>query len=304
MPIPPLPMAFAGSPLDRASERRTNPEWIKEQQQSDQSLMIPFFNGDPLMIDEGPGFLSAAARSEFHPSALFVFLGIDENSRALFAIDASQEGMRGENAPYGDIGKYTNLRDCAGNLKQGDLAILGQARWLLDWHQRHQFCAVCGNKSDIEDGGAKRTCPACSSDHFPRTDPVAIVLVQHEDHCLLGRGPHFPPGFLSCLAGFAEPGETIEECAIREIKEEAGVTVSNVQYQFSQPWPFPSSMMMGLTADAHGRDLSLDTKEIEEAQWLPREKIRDILNGDQTSSIFLPPRFTIARQLLEGWVKD
>ncbi len=302
MPVSPLPIAFAGNPLDRASNHRADPTWVERNLTAETNLLIPFYKGDPLIIDNEAGFLAIAAKSEFPADALIVFLGIDEEQRALFALDASGSNARAEHAPFGDIGAYTNLRNISGKIDNASLAILGQARWLLDWHQRHQFCSMCGAASFPSDGGTKRTCTSCKADHFPRTDPVAIVLVQHEDHCLLGRGPHFPPGFLSCLAGFAEPGETIEECAAREIYEEAGLIVNNICYKFSQPWPFPSSMMMGMFADAEKRDLTLDTKEIEEAQWLSRDTISSILNGDKTSEIFLPPRFTIARQLLDAWI--
>ncbi len=296
------PIAFAGNPLDRASTKRTDPDWIGEQQNNPDALLIPFFKGDPLMIDGDAGFLTLAARSNFPADAPLIFLGIDPKGAAYFTIEASREGVSAQQAPFSDLGEYTNLRNIAGGVKPETLSILGQARWLLDWHQRHMFCAVCGSASDIADGGAKRHCPNCQSDHFPRTDPVAIVLVQHEDHCLLGRGPHFPKGFLSCLAGFAEAGETIEECAIREIHEEAGVRVTNVEYQLSQPWPFPSSMMMGLFATATDRTLTLDVTEIEEAQWVSRQDVQNIFNGDKSLGIFLPPKFTIARQLLERWI--
>lgn len=297
-------IAFAGNPLDRASHQRTDPAWIEAAFKRDTSLLIPFFKGDPLIIDGAPGFLTTAARGEFPGEGVLVFLGIDKTGAALFALDASQAGISPDAAPFGDIGAYINLRQIADKIDHASLAIIGQARWLLDWHQRHRFCAACGSATISADGGAKRTCAPCQTDHFPRTDPVAIVLVRHGDHCLLGRGPHFPPGVLSCLAGFAEPGETIEECAIREIREEAGVEITNVCYQLSQPWPFPCSLMIGLTADASARELTLERTEIEEARWLSRKQVQDILGGDQSTAIFLPPRHTIARQLLERWVSS
>ncbi|MEO1426649.1 MAG: NAD(+) diphosphatase, partial [Pseudomonadota bacterium] len=151
---------------------------------------------------------------------------------------------------------------------------------------------------------AKRRCGACGTDHFPRTEPVAIVLVTHGEDCLLGRGPNFPPGFMSALAGFAEAGETLEECAIREIHEEAGVRIKSVRYQFSQPWPFPASLMMGCFAIAEDKTLTLDRTEIEDARWVSRETLKQLLNGDQHTDIRIPPDFTIAHHLIKRWAEE
>jgi len=188
-------------------------------------------------------------------------------------------------------------------LDANDLSMIGQGRWFLDWHHRHRFCARCGGETHVADGGAKRQCSVCEAEHFPRTDPVAIVLAVHDDNCLLGRGPDWPPGFMSALAGFIEAAETPEECAIRELQEEAGVTLTDVRYQFSQPWPFPSSLMMGFIADAESRDLKLDETEIVDAQWLSRAEINALRAGEKRDDILLPPRFTIARQLIERWAE-
>jgi NAD+ diphosphatase len=260
------------------------------------------WRGDPLVAKDAAAWLSTAARSEFPRSAEIVFLGLG-GGRAHFAIDASA-ASDAQTAPFADVCAYLPLREAATVLPDSDLAIIGQARWLIDWHRRHRHCAVCGAPTDVADGGAKRVCPACKAEHFPRSDPVAIVLAVHDGACLLGRGPHFPPGFLSALAGFIEAAETPEECAIRELREEAGVNLTNVRYQFSQPWPFPSSLMMGFIADAEDRALSLDEREIVEAQWVDRSEINSLLAGKRRDDIRLPPRFTIARQLIERWARD
>ncbi len=296
------PCLFAGNPLDRASEKRIDPAWIKTRLDDPDSLLLPLYKGDPLITGGAPAWLSTAARREFSQRTKPVFLGL-KNQRAYFAINAS-DAASPETAPFAEIGVYTPLRQSAAMLGDNDIAIIGQARWLLDWHYRHRHCAVCGALTDIKDGGAKRQCPDCSAEHFPRSDPVAIILATHGDACLLGRGPHFPPGFLSALAGYIEVAETPEECAVREVYEEAGVRLTDVRYQFSQPWPFPSSLMMGFIADAEARDLNLDTKEIEEACWVDRADILKLLNGEEVDGVFLPPRFTIARQLLERWAGD
>lgn len=290
---------FAAEPLDRASERRASADWIAARLAEPESTLVPLYNGDPLVASGKAAFLSAAARRDFPPDAAIVFLGLLKG-RACFAIDCSA-APSAEAAPFSDIGQYMPLREAAGVLGEDDVAIIGQARWLLDWHRRHGFCAVCGRNTDPADGGAKRVCPDCKAEHFPRSDPVAIVLATHGDACLLGRSPRFPPGFLSALAGFVEAAETPEACAIRELYEEAGVRLTSVAYQFSQPWPFPSSLMMGFLAEAADRDLTLDPKEIEEARWVTRPEIRALLGGERRDDLRLPPRFTIARRLIERW---
>lgn len=290
---------FAAELLNRASDERTRPDWIAAKLKDPESRLVPVYWGDPLVADGTLVVLKATAREEFARNAAIVFLGL-MGERAYFAIDAS-DAPSPESAPFADVGAYTPLREAASHLQEGDLAIVGQARWLLDWHRRHRFCAVCGAPTEVKDGGAKRQCPDCQAEHFPRSDPVAIVLAIHEGACLLGRNTRFPPGFFSALAGYVEACETPEACAVREIKEEAGVTLTAVHYQFSQPWPFPSSMMMGFLADAKDRTLKLDETEICEAKWVDKAEIRAILGGEKRENFFLPPRFTIARRLIERW---
>ncbi len=299
MPITAEPLAFAGNPLDRASDQRTDPQWIDAQLRDASSIILPLYRGDPLIREGRAVFLSSAARAEFPQRSPVVLLGL-RNGAAHFAVDFS-DAPSPQDAPFAEFGAYTPLREAAYALPGDELSIIGEARWYLDWHRRHAHCAVCGAKSEIRDGGAKRQCPECAAEHFPRSDPVAIVLAVHGDACLLGRGSHFPPGVLSTLAGFVEACETPEECAVRELREEAGVTLTAVQYQFSQPWPFPSSLMMGFFAEAKDRALTLDTKEIVEAHWFDRAAIESLLAGSAREDFRLPPRFTIARRLIERW---
>ncbi|GJL96115.1 MAG: NADH pyrophosphatase [Hyphococcus sp.] len=298
------PNWFANGPLTRFNTENDNAALLSERLRHPDSLLIPLWRGDPLVTgsetNRAVGFLSAAAANEFPANATIVALG-QKDGRTYFAIDASTDDETSEQAPFADIGEYMPLRMAAGVVSRDDLAIIGHAHWLLDWHQKHPFCAVCGEPTKIQSGGAKRTCPSCTAEHFPRSNPVAIVLAVHKGACLLGRGPHFPPGFLSALAGFVEAGETPEEAAKRELFEEAGVTLTDVRYQFSQPWPFSASLMMGFIADTTARDLTLDTNEIEEARWVDLSEIKALLNGEKRDDIFLPPKFTIARQLLERW---
>lgn len=297
------PNWFANNPVDRAYAKRAADGFLQDHLRDPDSVLIPLWRGDPLLADGKALFLSAAARSEFPANAPVVFLGMLDG-KAHFAIDASGAAETPDAAPFADLGDYTPIRAAAGAVSRNDLSMIGHARWLFEWHRKHVFCHVCGAQTGIRDGGAKRHCEQCGSEHFPRSDPVAIVLAVHDGACLLGRSPHFPPGFLSALAGFVEAAETPEEAAKRELFEEAGVTLTQVRYQFSQPWPFPSSLMMGFIAEAAGRALDLDTNEIEEARWVEREDIRALLKGEERLGIFLPPEFTIARQLLERWAQD
>lgn len=293
------PNWFANNPLTRINNEKDQSAFIKERLADANSLIIPLWRGDPLVANGAAAFLSAAALAEFPKDASVVFLGM-QNGASYFGVDVSK-AETAEAAPFADIGEYMPLRAAAAALSRDEIAIIGHARWLFEWHRRHNFCANCGAPTNVIAGGAKRICPDCGAEHFPRSDPVAIVLAVNEDHCLLGRGPHFPPGFLSALAGFIEAGETPEEAARREIFEEAGVTLTDVRYQFSQPWPFPASLMMGFIADAEDRTLNLDTDEIEEAKWIPLDDIRALLKGEERGGVFLPPKFTIARQLIERW---
>lgn len=186
-----------------------------------------------------------------------------------------------------------------------DLAIYGGARSLVDWHARHRFCARCGAPTMLAKGGWQRDCPACSAMHFPRTDPVAIMLVEHGGCLLLGRGRNFPERRYSALAGFVEPGESVEDAVAREVFEEAGLRVHAVRYVASQPWPFPSQLMIGCHAMAEGRDLVVDTGELADARWFTRAEVAEALAGPEHAGLaFLPPPPTaIARNLLEWWLE-
>ncbi|MGE0408323.1 MAG: NAD(+) diphosphatase [Amphiplicatus sp.] len=294
------PCHFAAEPLDRACEARINPDFIAARLSDPQTVLVALYRGDPLVRDGRAAMLSIAARREFGDAPL-VFLGLG-GGRAHFAVDASAAASA-EAAPFAEIGAYAPIREAAGAIDEGDLAIIGHARWLLGWHARHRHCAVCGALTEIGEAGAKRQCPECKAEHFPRSDPVAIVLATHDGACLLGRSPHYPGKRFSALAGYVEAAETPEACAARELREEAGVRLTDVRYQFSQPWPFPSSLMMGFIADAADRALTLDAKEIIEAHWVARTKIKALLRGEG-DDILLPPRFTIARRLIEKWADD
>lgn len=240
------------------------------------------------------GDLLWAYRSDVPHDAPSVFLGLDGDAPR-FAAAASAEDLDGIATEARSAGALL-----AASATPGRAGIVAQGRSLLDWHARHKFCANCGAPTTLAKAGYARECAACGAEHFPRTDPVVIMLAIKGDHALVGRQPRFPKRFFSALAGFVEPGESLEEAVIRELYEEAGIATGNVRYIASQPWPFPSSLMIGAFADATDYELHLDGDELEEARWVTRDEVRAALAGD--GDWFAPPPLAIARTLLEEWV--
>ena len=197
----------------------------------------------------------------------------------------------------------SDLRSIAvkGLVGESELGILAMAKSLLDWHRRHRFCSTCGAASAPAQAGFRRDCTACGTQHFPRTDPVVIMLISDGDRCLLGRQPRFVPGMYSCLAGFLEPGETIEDAVRRETFEEAGIRVGAVSYVLSQPWPFPSSLMIGCIGEALTRDITIDREELEDARWFPKDEIRLMVERRHPDELFAATPIAIAHHLIRHW---
>lgn len=189
-------------------------------------------------------------------------------------------------------------------LPESEIGLLAAAKSLLTWHDRHRFCSNCGHATTLVAAGFRRDCPACKAQHFPRTDPVAIMLVTCGDRCLLGRSPHFAPGRFSCLAGFIEPGETAEAAVRRETYEETGVHVGEVRYLQSQPWPFPSNLMIGMHGIAESEDIVIDEKEIEEARWFTKAEVRQMFDERHPEGLSLPPPIAIAHHLLRHFLEN
>jgi NAD+ diphosphatase len=299
----PVLNTFAGNPLDRAGDFRNTPEWLVEQAANVEALAMAFWAGKPLLEDhpDGPrlAWLDLKHAQKLAPEPhQTLFLGLWK-SAPVFAVEL--EGpMDPAEGPVRGLGAFTEMREAAAVLSGADSAMAGGAKSLFDWHRRHGFCANCGVATRTTAGGWRRVCPSCEAEHFPRVDPVTIMLPVFEGRCLLGRQAAWPAGRMSALAGFLEPGETIEEACAREIMEEAGLTVTAVRYHSSQPWPFPSQLMIGLIAEVSDDNATPDQTELEAVAWLTKDEARAVLAGQH--AIKTPPPFAIARTLLQAWV--
>mgnify|MGYP003631006758 CR=1 FL=1 len=314
MGLPQNPNIFANNPLDRASYRRTDKAWVESQIADASSLFVPFYRLSPFILPEETkgagkdvGWLKMGLLKELGgENPLMVFLGINKRGKSLFAVDVS--GLKDhENHPaIKGFGAFEDLRGLAmaGEITPTELAILAQGKSMIDWHQRHGFCSVCGSRSEMAEAGYKRQCPSCKAEHFPRTDPVAIMLATYEDKCFLGRQKIWPKGMHSALAGFIEPGESIEEAVARELHEEAGLSTASVSYHSTQPWPYPSSLMIGCMAVAENETFEIDGIELSEGRWFSRAEIRAVLDGKGDGSFWLPPPFAIAHQLVKTFAEQ
>ncbi len=293
----PSPMPFAGAELDYAEDRRSM-EDLKAYLNRKDAKAVLFKDGKPAMSEDGSLMM-------VHPDKLN---GTNVNHPAPLLL-----GLRGEMPVFAfslhdsqklvDEERFQEMRVVAGRMKPDELAIAGRARSLFQWYHHHQFCSACGKKTRAAYAGMYSHCEACKTDHFPRVNPVVIMLILRGDKCLLGRSPGWPEGAFSALAGFISPGESMEEACLRETKEEVGINVTDVQYVFSQPWPFPSQLMMGLICHTKEDKLTVNTKELEAAQWFSKDEVQAVMNK-QGDSFMRPPKFTIAHQLLRHWLSQ
>lgn len=303
------PLVFTGNRFDRVSHLRSNPEWIEEKLSDPSSRFMPMYQlkalielgGDPCIDWRGVSDI----REYIDVGATLVLLGVADFA-AHFAIDVSAI-ENPKQPPNTDWGKFIDVRSISAQLRPGEAGALAQARSMLAWHDNHQFCSVCGFKSESRELGYSRKCTndTCNAPHFPRTDPVAIMMVTKGDKCLLGTGHHFPKQQYSALAGFIEPGETIEQGVRREVFEETGIKTDKITYHSSQPWPYPSSLMIGCFAEAISEEITIEEKELADARWFTKEETREMLKRAGTAETpRLAPSMAIAHQLAKAWLEE
>jgi len=280
--------------------------WLAEKLAAEDSLALAIWNGKPL-IEAGPdgprvAYLPAAMAEDLAGGReRLLFLGLWKGA-AIFAVDI--EGAADPAVgPLQGFGDFQDLRAVSLKLARTDAAIAATAKQMFEWRRRHRHCASCGQPSEVADGGWKRVCPSCEIEHFPRTDPVVIMLAVHKDRCMLGRQAAWPAGMFSCLAGFLEPGETIEEACARELMEEAALEATHVRYHSTQPWPWPSSLMIGLIAEVAHDQAAPDQTELSEVRWFTKQEARDLVAG-KLPGVSAPGGMAIGQALVRAWSEE
>ncbi|MEM8615516.1 MAG: NAD(+) diphosphatase [Pseudomonadota bacterium] len=310
---------LASAPIDRAAHYRTDEGWLETALTRDDVLIFLMQAGEPF-IEGGRASHRAQIGAmpdtpmrnlvwlgpeamRLSPQAERVFLGTDRVGAPIFAINMARSFNLHGSLIEG-VGDFEDMRSAAATLPPMQANLAATARSILEWHRSHRFCSRCGSESDVAEAGWKRVCPNCGAEHFPRTDPVAIMLATKGDRCLLGRQAAWPAGFWSALAGFVEPGETIEQAAARELEEEAGIKAdpAKAEYLYCQPWPFPSSLMVGVLIEADTTDISVEQDELEAARWITRDEAKQVLAGAHPE-IVCPPPMAIAHHILKTWAE-
>ena len=279
--MPPEPF-FSGATLDRADALRANEQELDALARRADARQLQWRDGLPKLDCEGRLMWGSASNAD-------LFLGLEAGSPRFSAIESVRADARTA------FPLMALLHSC-------DAPLFAAALSLARWHSRHRFCANCGRSSDLVRGGWSRRCGVCSAEHYPRVDPVVIMLAEHDGRLLLGRQPHYPPNRYSALAGFVEVGESVEAAVARELFEEAGIAVHNIRYVASQPWPFPSSLMIGCHAEAKSDEVTIDTNELDDARWFSRGDVGAALDGLLDAPFQPPPKTAIARTLLEHWL--
>jgi NAD+ diphosphatase len=297
------PNFYASGPIDRLGPQRRDPEWVAARLADPTSRLVPVWRSQNLVIDgDAPVAVTLPADAGLVALSRTVVLLGETGGAIHFAVDLSTVEEPAALPALAGRGGFADLRSIGPRLAHDEGALLAYARGLLHWHARHGFCGVCGSPTESSEGGHVRRClnPACGAQHFPRTDPAVIMLVHDGgDRVVLGRQAVWPPGMHSVLAGFVEPGESLEDAVRREVEEEIGLRCRDVRYHSSQPWPFPASIMLGFTAEAEGGEIVVDPHELETARWYSRA---ELLASPEDESFRLPRRDSIARRLVNDWL--
>jgi NAD+ diphosphatase len=311
------PNAFSGAELDRAADERKDAEWVAAQRRHPHARAVLVGDDGVHVTGDGDGGeprLALVSLAGVPARERAMLLGLDDRG-PVFAVDVDASGDALPRPLIGAHGGGTldpatgtrpaGLRDAVASLPQSDGGLVAYACALVNWHRRHGHCSVCGTATEPSSGGLVRDCPRCGTHHFPRTDPVVIMLVTGEDRVLLGRHASWPPGRYSTLAGFVEPGESLEEAVAREVREEAAVDVGAPVYLSSQPWPFPSSLMLGFTVPWAGGEPVRQEDEIEDVRWFSRAEVEAACDPTHPTdaALALPPRHAIARRLIDSWLE-
>jgi NAD+ diphosphatase len=298
--------AFVTDILDRAAHLRHNDEKLLALETKSSSRAYVVHRDSLVMKRDGDtprALLSIDEALKFGANPGTIFLGLRDGA-AIFGMGISAPAVE-KLMTRGDAA-VSELRGMAmqGVVPPEQLSAIAMAKSMVNWHQRHGFCANCGTRTAMKEGGWKRECPNCKAEHFPRTDPVVIMLVTHGNKCLLGRQKQFLPGMYSCLAGFVEAAETIEDAVRREIFEESGIRCTDVNYFMTQPWPYPSSLMIGCTARATNEEIVVDHTELEDARWFDRDEARLMITRKHPDGLAGPHPFAIAHHLVGRWVNE
>lgn len=294
------PNIYAGVPLDRAALRRKNEDWLTEAWLSPAARVLPLWQSRNFVTGPADAARAVMVATDGLDSVP-IFLGLMDEA-PVFAADLSLAEAPESLPALQGLGRFEDLRAVGPLMPEDEAALCAYARGMAWWNARHRFCGVCGSPAASAEAGHVRICtdPACATHHFPRTDPAVIMLVHDgADRIVLGRQSRFPPGVHSVLAGFVEPGESLEEAVAREVLEEVGLTVTDVRYQSSQPWPFPSSLMLGFTARATSFDIETSQDELESARWFDRSYLRSYTPSDDFR---LARRDSIAHRLIATWI--
>jgi NAD+ diphosphatase len=284
-------IGFTGSGIDRADHLRLDEARLGELAAHRAARLLTLAELDPVLGEDGR--LAWASLGEADSAVELIFLGLDGDAPLFAPLVRAELGQRA----------WSVFRTL-GLMSPEETAIWGAARSLIEWHNRHLYCGRCGAPTASFRGGWGRRCSGCRLEHFPRIDPVVIMLAEHRGKVLIGRQPQYPAGRFSALAGFIEPGESIEEAVARELSEEAGLIVSDVRYIASQPWPFPGQLMIACVAQAKSDEVVLDRNELDDAMWVDRAQVLAALAGDPAAPFLAPPPFAIAHSLLRAWAES